>query len=164
MPGAGKSTVGQRIARKLGLPFRDSDEVLEARIGCSIAMYFEHRGESAFRAVEEQVLDELTAGSAAVLSTGGGAVLHPANRDHLRSRCRVVYLHALPATVRERLRNDTRRPLLQVADPQAKLAALYAERDSLYRQTAHVVVDTEGSRSLGQLEQRVLQALAEIGG
>lgn len=159
MPGAGKSTVGQRIARRLSLPFIDSDEVLEARIGCSIALYFEHRGEAAFRAAEEQVLDELTAGAPAVLSTGGGAVLRPSNRERLRSRCCVIYLHALPTTVRERLRNDTQRPLLQVADPGAKLAGLYLERDALYRETAHAVVETEDCPSLRQLEERVMTAL-----
>lgn len=162
MPGAGKSTVGHRLARTLGLPFVDSDEVLEARIGCTIALYFEHRGEAAFRAVEEQVVEELSAGAPAVLSTGGGSVLRQVNRQRLHARCRVVYLHALPATVRERLRNDTRRPLLQVADPQARLADLYSARDALYRETAHAVVDTEGCASVRQLEERVLAALAGI--
>ena len=142
MPGSGKSTVGRHLARRLRLPFFDSDHVIEERLGCSIREYFAREGEAAFRDLEEQAIDELTAGASCVLATGGGAVLRPANRQRLHERGRVVYLRSSPEELYRRLRHDSTRPLLQVADPLARLRALYAERDPLYRETAHFVIET----------------------
>ena len=142
LPGSGKSTVGRQLARRLGVAFIDSDQVIEQRLGCSIRLFFDREGEDAFRDIEEAVLDELTAGTApAVLSTGGGAVLRPTNRLHLHARGKVIYLHAAPEDIFRRLRHDTTRPLLQVADPLKRLRELYAERDPLYRETAHFVIE-----------------------
>jgi len=142
LPGSGKSTIGRHLARRLGVAFVDSDQVIEQRIGCSIKTFFDREGEERFRDLEQATLDELTAGTApAVLSTGGGAVLRAANRTHLHARGKVVYLHALPEDIHRRLRHDTTRPLLQVADPLARLRDLYAERDPLYRVTAHFVTN-----------------------
>jgi len=142
LPGSGKSTVGRLLARRLQLPFIDSDQVIEQRLGCSIREFFEREGEARFRDWEHDVLDELTQGAPCVLSTGGGAVLRPANRVHLRQRGRVFYLCARPPELHRRLRHDQTRPLLQVADPLQKLRQLYDERDPLYRETAHHVVET----------------------
>lgn len=142
MPGSGKSTVGRQLGRRLRLPFFDSDQVIEERLGCSIREYFAREGEAAFRDLEEQVLDQLTAGPGCVLATGGGAVLRPANRERLRQRGKVVYLRSTPEEIQRRLRHDTTRPLLQVADPLARLRALYAERDPLYRDCAQFVIET----------------------
>jgi shikimate kinase len=146
LPGSGKSTVGLQLSRRLQLPFVDSDRVIETRIGGSIREFFDQHGEPAFRDLEEQVLAELCAGPSAVIATGGGAVLRPANRQHLREGCHVIYLRTTPESVFERLREDRQRPLLQVADPQARLKDLFAERDPLYREVAHGVVDTGRSR------------------
>ncbi len=144
MPGSGKSTVGRHLARQLGLRFLDSDAVLDQRIGMPIREYFAQHGEGAFRDVEQDVIDELTQQGGIVLATGGGVVLRPSNRDALHSRSHVLYLRSTPEELFRRLRNDTQRPLLQVADPQAKLRELFRERDPLYRRVAHFVI--EGAR------------------
>jgi len=142
LPGSGKSTVGRQLARRLQLAFFDSDQVIEERLGCSIRDYFEREGESSFRDVEESVIDELTAQAIGVLSTGGGSVLRPANRRHLRERGHVVYLRSSPEELFRRLRHDVNRPLLQVPDPLGRLRDLYVQRDPLYRETAHFVIET----------------------
>lgn len=158
LPGSGKSTVGRHLARRIGWRFVDSDHVIEHRIGCSIREFFEREGESAFRDLEESVLDELTQGGGCVLSTGGGAVLRPANRQHLHGRSTVVYLHSAPDEVFRRLRHDQNRPLLQVSDPLARLKELYAARDPLYRETAHLVIET-GRPSVASLVGSVMSQL-----
>ncbi len=142
MPGGGKSTVGRQLARRLDRPFADSDAVVEQRLGESIRSFFEREGEPAFRDLEQQVIDELTQREGLVLATGGGAVLRPANREALHGRCTTVYLRSTPEELWRRLRHDRQRPLLQVADPLRRLRELFAERDPLYRRTAHFVVDT----------------------
>ena len=142
LPGSGKSTVGRQLARRLQLAFFDSDQVIEERLGCAIRDYFEREGEASFRDVEAAVIDELTRQASGILSTGGGAVLRQANRDCLRERGYVVYLRSSPEELFRRLRNDVNRPLLQVADPLGRLRDLYAQRDPLYRETAHFIVET----------------------
>lgn len=142
LPGSGKTTVGRQLARRLGVPFLDSDQLIEQRLGCSIRAFFEREGERAFRDLEASVIDELTQGTRGVLSTGGGAVLRGENRQRLHARTRVFYLSATPQALYARLRHDTSRPLLQVADPLAKLQELFAARDPLYRQAAHHVLET----------------------
>jgi shikimate kinase len=142
LPGSGKSTVGRQLSRRLGLPFFDSDHVIEQQLGCSIREFFEREGEDRFRDVEESVLDQLSTKQEGVLSTGGGAVLRPANRRLLRERCQVVYLNSSPDELFKRLRHDVNRPLLQVADPLNRLRDLHFLRDPLYRETAHLVIET----------------------
>jgi shikimate kinase len=145
MPGCGKSTVGRHLARQLGMRFVDSDTEIEKRSGTPIREMFAVQGEGAFRDLEQQVIEDLTQTISAqpgiLLATGGGAVLRPSNRDALHSRTHVVYLRATPEELFRRLRHDTHRPLLQVADPLARLRDLYRERDPLYRRTAHFVVE-----------------------
>ena len=158
MPGSGKSTVGRSLAHRLQLPFSDSDAVIEQRLGCAIRDYFEREGEAAFRDVEQAVIDELTQGEPRVLATGGGAVLRPANLQRLRARGTVIYLRTSPEQLQRRLRHDTKRPLLQVADPLARLRALYAERDPLYRECAHYVLDGHGA-SQAMLVGRIVMQL-----
>lgn len=162
LPGSGKSTVGKQLARRVGLRFIDSDHVIEQRIGCSIREFFEREGEDAFRDIEQSVIDELTLGEPCVLSSGGGTVLRPSNRENLRERARVVYLHSVPEEVFRRLRHDQNRPLLQVADPLARLRDLYTARDALYRDTAHFVVET-GRPSVPTLVNTILSQLAMAG-
>jgi shikimate kinase len=120
MPGAGKSTAGRHLANALHLPFVDADHELERRIGMSIRSFFELEGEVAFRDLEEQVIADLAGGEPKVLATGGGAVLRPANRKALHQHTTVIYLRATPDELFRRLRHDTQRPLLQVADPLKK--------------------------------------------
>jgi len=142
MPGCGKSTVGRHLARQLGLRFVDSDTEIEHRIGMPIRDYFAAQGEPAFRDVEADVIEQLANQPGIVLATGGGAVLRPSNRDALHSHMHVFYLRATPEDLHRRLRNDTQRPLLQVADPLRRLRELYRERDPLYRRAAHFVVES----------------------
>lgn len=145
MPGCGKSTIGRQLARLRQLPFVDVDHEIERRAGTTIREFFAREGEPAFRALEAQVLRELLEDAppgGRVIATGGGSVLRPGNRQVLRERAVVVYLKAHPDDLARRLSRDTHRPLLQVADPRQRLRDLYSERDPLYRQAAHVLVDT----------------------
>ncbi len=158
LPGSGKTTVGRQLARRLQLPFIDSDHELEIKLGCSIKDYFAHEGEDKFRDAEQQVIDALTLGPASVLSTGGGVVLRSTNRKHLRERGRVVYLNSHPDELFRRLKRDTTRPLLQVEDPLAKLRDLYAQRDPFYRETAHFVIET-GRPSVAMLVNMIVMQL-----
>jgi shikimate kinase len=163
LPGSGKSTVGRQLARRLQLPFVDSDQVIEQRLGCSIREYFEREGEERFRDVEEAALDDLTQHHQGVLSTGGGSVLRPANRERLHQRGQVVYLHSPPEEVFRRLRHDVNRPLLQVSDPLGRLRDLYALRDPLYREAAHFVIET-GRPSVAALVGAIIFQLEQADG
>jgi shikimate kinase len=166
MPGSGKSTVGRHVARHLGLPFIDTDQVIEQRIGCSIREYFETQGEPAFRDIEQAVIDEATQLGGHVIATGGGAVLCEANRSVLNSRTTVVYLRSTPEDLARRLRHDTHRPLLQqqggAADPLRRLRTLFQERDPLYRRCAHFIIET-GRPSVHALVNMVLMQLELAG-
>ena len=114
------------------------------------------------RDMEQAVLDELTQRPDCVLSTGGGAVLRPTNRENLKSRTQVVYLKSSPDELFRRLRHDTNRPLLQVADPLGRLRELYAVRDPLYREVAHFVIET-GRPSVGTLVNMIVMQLELAG-
>jgi len=164
MPGSGKSTVGRHVARHLQLAFADTDQLIERRIGCSIRAYFELHGEPAFRDVESQVIDEVTAaGEVGVVATGGGSVLREANRNALHQRTQVFYLRSTPEDLARRLRHDTHRPLLQgAADPLKRLRLLFQERDPLYRRCAHFVIET-GRPSVHTLVSMVLMQVELAG-
>ncbi|MDP1533361.1 MAG: shikimate kinase [Rubrivivax sp.] len=157
MPGSGKSTVGRHLARQLGLPFADSDSEIEHRVGMPVREYFEREGEDRFRDLEQDVIAELSARPHGVLATGGGAVLRPSNRDALHSNGHVFYLRSTPEELFRRLRHDTQRPLLQVADPLRRLRELFRERDPLYRRTAHFVVETARPSVPGMLSMVLMQ-------
>lgn len=141
--GAGKSTLGRQVARRLSLPFHDADIELERRLGVTIATMFEIEGEQAFRDREEALIDELTDLRHIVLATGGGAVTRASSRVCLKERGTVVYLHATVDTLWGRLRNSRNRPMLKVDDPRSRIASLYAERDPLYREIADHVIESE---------------------
>jgi shikimate kinase len=162
LPGSGKSTVGRQLARRLQVPFADSDHEIERRIGGSIRDYFEREGESAFRDLEEAVIADLTQAEAGVIATGGGAVLRPANRERLRQAGQVMYLRSTPEELFRRLRQDSQRPLLQVADPLDRLRTLYQERDPLYRETCHFVIET-GRPTVATLVNMILMQLELAG-
>ena len=158
--GAGKTSVGRRLARRLGKTFHDCDEEIERATGVKIPLIFEIEGEAGFRAREARMLAELVAHGDIVLATGGGAVLSAENRKLLTERGAVVYLRAVAADLWQRTRHDRNRPLLQTDQPLTKLEQLFAERDPLYRSVADIIVDT-GSQSLGSLVHRVEQQLFE---
>jgi shikimate kinase len=158
MMGAGKTTVGRMLARRLKRAFYDSDEEIERRCGVRIPVIFDIEGETGFRARESQVIAELCALDKAVLATGGGVVLAEENRRQIAARGTVVYLHARPPHLWQRVRHDRNRPLLATADPQKKIEELYAQRDPLYREIADLVVDT-GRQSVQTLTKDLLTRL-----
>jgi len=141
--GAGKTTLGRQLARRLAKRFVDADHELEARLGVSIPTIFEIEGESGFRDREEAIIAELVAATDIVLATGGGAVTRPASRSCLKENGTVLYLHARPETLWLRVRHARHRPMLHAADPRGRLAELYAQRDPLYREVADHVVESD---------------------
>jgi shikimate kinase len=160
MMGAGKTSMGKVLARRLHKTFLDCDQEIERITGVKVAVIFEIEGEAGFRQRETKALAELTPRKDIVLATGGGAVLSAENRRLLANNGVVVYLHAATVDLWNRTRHDKTRPLLRTADPRARLEQLHAERDALYREVADIVVDT-GSQSLASLAQRLEQLLLE---
>jgi shikimate kinase / 3-dehydroquinate synthase len=140
--GSGKTTVGRALAKKLNRRFIDSDHEIEARTGVSIPVIFELEGEQSFRQREADVIRELTALDDIVLATGGGAILNPASREYLKSRGTVIYLQASVNQILQRTSHDRNRPLLQTADPRARIEELARQREPYYREVAHIVVET----------------------
>lgn len=154
--GAGKSTVGRHLARGLRKTFVDSDKVIEERTGASISLIFEIEGEAGFRQREAAVIDELTRRQEVVLATGGGAIMREDNRRCLADRGYVIYLRAPLELLVERTTRDRNRPLLANADPRRRLMDLMAEREPLYREVAHLIIDT-GHRTVGQVINAIRQ-------
>ncbi len=158
--GAGKTTVGRLLARRLKMRFVDCDHEVERRCGVKIPVIFEIEGEAGFRSREQQAIAELTALDGIVLATGGGAVLAEENRRRLAAAGTVVYLRARPEDLYERVRHDRNRPLLATADPLARLRELHAERDPLYRALADLVVET-GSQNVQALARELFTKLED---
>lgn len=159
MPGAGKTTIGRQLAKRMQRSFVDADHEIEARTGVRIPVIFDIEGEQGFRDRESRVIAELANESNLVVATGGGAVLRPENRAALKRGGTVIYLHAAPSLLFERTRLDPNRPLLQVADPMKKIEELFAQRDPLYRAIADIVVNSPGG-SVKHLVKQVEQALS----
>jgi shikimate kinase len=153
--GAGKTTVGRRVAARLGLAFHDLDHEIEAHTGAAIPLIFDVEGESGFRQREETVLAELAARSNLVVSTGGGAVLSAANRRCLRERGFVVYLETTVEQQLARLARDRNRPLLAAPNRRERLLELAAVRDPLYREVADLVVPAASVRNVGALANQL---------
>ncbi|MEY3201495.1 MAG: hypothetical protein RIR70_1045 [Pseudomonadota bacterium] len=140
--GAGKTTVGRQLAKRLGWRFMDADHEIEARAGVPIPTIFEHEGEAGFRKRESAVIEELSHERGVVLATGGGAVMSADNRATLAKSGFVIYLNVPVQVLFERTRRDRNRPLLQVDDPRARIEALHALRDPLYREIADLIIDS----------------------
>ena len=159
--GAGKTTVGRLLSKRYGKAFHDSDHEIEARCGVKIPVIFEIEGEAGFRKREETAVAELTALSNVVVATGGGAVLSAASRQLLITRGVVIYLRGSPEHLYERTRHDRNRPLLQIADPLARLRELYRERDPYYREVADFIVDT-GRQSVSSMMRVLCDKLGSL--
>ena len=142
--GAGKTSIGRRLAERFGLQFVDADHHVEQHTGATIAAIFEHVGEAGFRERERAALAELLAGRERLVATGGGAVLDAENRRRMRERGFVVYLCVGLESQLKRLHRDRTRPLLQRADREDVLRDLARVRDPLYREVADLVLDTDG--------------------
>jgi shikimate kinase len=156
--GAGKSTIGRRLAQHFALPFVDLDEEIERRNGVSVTLIFELEGESGFRQREARLVDELTRRDGIVLATGGGAVLSEANRRVLRERGFVLYLAATVPQQLSRLARDAKRPLLQAPDRRERLEAMALQRNPLYEEIADLVV-AGGNGAVAQAASQVVARL-----
>jgi shikimate kinase len=152
--GTGKSSVGRIVADALQFEFVDTDAMIETQSGRTIPEIFAANGEAVFRQLEEQVVAQLTSREKLVISTGGGLVMNPHNLTSLKSHALVVCLWASPATIFERVRTQTHRPLLQTADPLAKIKELLDVRGPTYRQ-ADVLIHT-GLRSAREVALQVI--------
>lgn len=139
--GAGKTSVGRKLAEKLGLPFTDADEEIVKAAGCSIEDIFEHYGEDAFRDVEERVISRLLDEGPQVLATGGGAFMNPRTRAQIAAQSVSVWLRADLDVLLRRTRRRGGRPLLKNRDPKATLKRLIDERYPVYAE-ADVTVDS----------------------
>lgn len=161
--GAGKTTVGRRLAQALDLEFVDSDRALEERTGVRIPVIFELEGEAGFRAREAAIIDELTQRPGICLATGGGAVTTPANRRYLAERGLVVYLQTSVDRQLLRTRHDKNRPLLQTPNPRQRLQQLLDQREPLYRELADITVSTDQGRPAG-VARAILKQLTALSG
>jgi len=159
--GAGKTTMGRQIAKRLNMAFEDSDHAIEAHTGVDIPLIFEKEGEDGFRKREISIIDELTQQNNLVLATGGGAILAEENRQHLKNRGIVIYLHSDIKYLIDRTRHDKNRPLLQTADPAATLRELMIIREPLYRQTADIVINT-GQQSIRTVINTILERIKKF--
>jgi len=156
--GAGKSAVGRQLARMLHLNFMDSDDEIELRTGVDISFIFEKEGEEGFRKREAKVIDDLSKIEGIVLATGGGAVVEPQNRSHLGARGFVVYLYTTVDQQLARTQKGRDRPLLENGDRKQILEELMADRESMYRDIADLIVETDG-RKVKAVANEILERL-----
>lgn len=153
--GTGKTTIGKQLAKALQMQFVDSDQEIEQRTGADITWIFDIEGEAGFRRRETEVLDDLTRRDNIVLATGGGVVLAPKNRDYLKRRGVVVYLHTDLDLLVQRTAKDRKRPLLQTPDPKGRLRQVLEEREPLYRELADIVLVTSSHTVRGAVRALV---------
>lgn len=142
--GSGKTSIGKRLAERLGLEYVDTDQRIEQLAGAAVPVIFEVEGEAGFREREARLIAELMRGRAQVIATGGGAVLSPLTREQLRQRGFVVYLKVSLAQQLDRLSRDQSRPLLAAGDRREKLEFLAALRNPMYEEVADLVFESEG--------------------
>lgn len=155
--GTGKSSVGHSVSAMLHFQFADTDTLVEARVGASIADIFAKEGELRFRSYESQVVRGLVHCRRTVISTGGGVILNPENLESLKAHSLVVCLWASVDTIYERVRSQSHRPLLQCEDPKGRIRELLAEREPFYRQ-ADILLSTE-FRTIREVAQQVINQL-----
>lgn len=156
--GSGKTTIGRALAKKLNKRFVDADHEIEARTGATIPLIFEIEGEASFRQREADVIRDLTAEEGLVLATGGGAIMNAQSRAFLKGRGTVVYLRASVASILQRTSHDKSRPLLQTADPKARIEELARERGPYYEEVAHIIIET-GRPNVQSVVQNILARL-----
>ncbi len=144
--GSGKTTIGSRLAHKLGIRFEDSDRDIQRRTGVDIPYIFETEGEEGFRKREISSIRDLLSGEGdIVLATGGGAVIKPENRENIAQYSTTIYLKTSVEQQMLRTKKDKNRPLLQTEDPRKRLEELYEARSPLYEELADIIVVTDGN-------------------
>ena len=160
--GAGKSTVGRRLASALNLPFHDADHEIEQAAGCSISDFFERYGEPAFREGERRVIARLLAGPRHVLATGGGAFMDPTTREIIKRMGISVWLRAELDLLMARVSKRSTRPLLKTADPRGTMQRLMSERYPVYAQ-ADITIDSSGGPHDTVVQQIMIELAALYG-
>ena len=156
--GAGKSTIGRSLAKKLKKEFFDSDRVIEERTGVDISTIFEIEGEQGFRDREAQVIEELCQKKDIVLATGGGGVLREENRKNMKKYGRVVYLCTTAELLYSRIRYDKSRPLMQTENPLNTLKKLLQDREPFYKEVADILIMT-GKQKATVIVKRIEESL-----
>jgi shikimate kinase len=158
--GTGKSTVGRRVADLLKIPFFDVDDTIQRQTGRSISELFRSKGEASFRALESATVQELSMQEKALISTGGGALLNPQNREFLQKRGILVCLTARAGTLLERLKDDLTRPLLEGENMKERIDRLMQEREAVYA-LCPVQVTTD-DKTIEQVAQEVVEKIAPL--
>jgi shikimate kinase len=158
--GAGKTTIGRQLAKKLSMKFYDSDNEIEERTGADIPLIFELEGEEGFRKREKLILSELVLQDNIVLSSGGGSVLDPENRKVFADNGLIIYLKSTAEKLFSRIADDKRRPLLQTDDRLEKIKSILAEREPIYLSLANEVIDTQ-NLNIKQITQKALELVAK---
>lgn len=161
MMGAGKSSVGRRLAHKLGVPFRDADSEIEAAAGCTVSEIFERFGEAAFRDGERRVIARLLSDPPHVLATGGGAFVDPETRTKIKEQAFSIWMRAPVELLVARVQRRDSRPLLRNGDPREILEKLLAQREPFYSQ-ADLTLDSEDGPHSASVE-RIVAALEDRG-
>ena len=156
--GAGKTTIGRQLAKKLSIQFYDSDHEIEQRTGADIPLIFEIEAEEGFRKRESQVIAELVLLENIVLSTGGGAIMNPENRQVLVDNGQIIYLKSTPEKLFKRTADDKRRPLLQSEDRLEKIKKILVEREPVYLAMANEIIDTD-KISIKQIIQKIIELI-----
>ncbi len=156
--GAGKTTIGRMVAKKLGADFYDSDHEIESRTGADIPWIFEIEGEEGFRRRERTVIAELCQLQNIVLSTGGGVVIDSDNCDSLKASGLVIYLKSSPEKLLKRIQTDKRRPLLQTDDKLARIEEILAQRGPMYESLADEIVVTD-RKTVNQIVKQTLDKI-----
>ena len=158
--GAGKTTIGRQLAKKLSKEFYDSDHEIEKHTGADISLIFELEGEEGFRKRESQLLKEIVSNKNIVLSTGGGAVLDPENRKLLSDNGIIIYLKSTAEKLYRRIADDKRRPLIQTDDRLNKIKKILEEREPLYQSLANEIIETQ-ELSIKQITQKILDLISK---
>lgn len=158
--GAGKSTIGRSLAKRLQMDFYDSDRIIEERTGVDISTIFEIEGEQGFRDREEQVIAELCKMENIILATGGGCILRDVNRENIKAGGHVIYLRTSADLLYSRIRYDKSRPLMQTKSPINTLRKLLSDREPHYLDVADTVVMT-GKQKINTLVKKVGDILKE---
>ena len=158
--GVGKSTVGKKLASRMGVSFIDCDQELERRNGVTVTTIFDIEGETGFRKRETRLLEEFAVKEMGVVATGGGVVTQEVNRVLLKQKGLVIYLNASVDLLWSRLRYCKNRPLLETENPEERLRALFEQRDPLYREVSDIIINVGKGSALNTV-RKIEQALKE---
>ena len=155
---SGKSTIGKKLAKTLGVDFIDIDKEIERKAGVEISRIFELEGEEGFREREKKTLKELSGGNDSVISTGGGAVLRIENRELMKSKGKVIYLETPVELQLERTLKDKIRPLLSKGNKEETLRSLKKQRDPLYQEIANITIK-QNKKNYYQIIKEIIKNL-----